>query len=105
MCPQPVKYENDRPELNIIQAVISTTHDDLHGHGVVSGREIPKKYRGRSYGTRVMIERVIQRKVARSFVASTDFDDWLTRLNDWTGAAKTRQELEDAINVPCKECR
>ena len=104
MSPQPIKYENIRPELNLLHAIISMTHDDLHGHGVVSGREIPKRYKGRSYRTRVMIERVIQRKAARHFMASTDFDTWLMRLNDWTSSKKTRQELEDAINVPCKEC-
>ena len=52
-----------------------------------------------------MIERVIQRKVANSFVASNDFDDWVTLLNEWTGAIKTRQELEDAIRERCQECK
>lgn len=52
-----------------------------------------------------MIERVIQRKVANSFVASDDFDDWVTLLNEWTGAIKTRQELEDAIRERCQECK
>lgn len=105
MCPQPVKYENERPALNLIHAMFQMTHDDLMGHGVVSGREIPKRFRGRSYPSRVMIERVIQRKAARRFISSPDFDVWLERLNDWTGATKTRQELEDALNVPCKECK
>jgi hypothetical protein len=91
--------------LNLLQAIITTTHDDLLGHGVVSGRGIPRKWRGRSYKRRVMIERVIQRKVANSFVASNDFDDWVTLLNEWTGAIKTRQELEDAIRERCQECK
>ena len=104
MPPQPVKYNSDRPELNLLLAIITTTHDDLHGHGVVSGREIPRRYRGRNYRNRVMIERVIQRKAARRFVSSPDFDVWVARLNDWTGAQKTRQELEDAINECCNDC-
>ena len=105
MSPQPIKYESTRPELNLLQAIIAMTHDDLHGHGVVSGREIPKRYKGRTYRRRVMIERVIQRKAARHFIASIDFDVWLDRLNDWTSSTKTRTELEDAINVPCNECK
>lgn len=71
----------------------------------MSGREIPKKWRGRSYKRRVMIERVVQRTAANSFVASKDFDEWVGRLNEWTGAIKTRQELEDAIRERCQECK
>jgi hypothetical protein len=103
--PQPVKWDSPRPELNLLHAMITTTHDDLMGHGVVSGREVPKRYRGRSYKRRVMIERVVQRKAANSFISSTDFDVWLDHLNNWTGAKKTRQELEDAIRECCQECR
>lgn len=105
MSPQPIKYDFDKPHLNLLAAFIGSIHDDLHGHGVVSGREVPKKYKGRSYQRRVMIERVVQRRAANSYLQSDGFKEWTERLNDWTGAKVTSQELEESIRVCCIECK